>query len=649
MRALGLIVLCAGCSSLLGIEDVTEETAPPNTVIGTAATRCLQIGGFVEQPRDLSAASIRALIPDATDPSGFRTSLGTGTTDGTFRIDNVPDGVEYTFALDNAFYVTSQHLLDLHWDMATRCDPQAAVADVATPVTLAVTGSTPAIVQTKNRPTRDSYRVASTALAYSSSLDAPVDGETGTARTLDWLTSNRFNDVPPYLVDQAAGDDLTVTHHRTTREPFSEFSPDQTMSRSVLLETMAATGVTLANGTPATVTGTYAAVTANQQLLTSIDRVLYDAAFAGSEAYNGGLSVGVNASAVPNNDGDGISLLAYDLDDWSHGASFSFYRDEPYADPFPADWERYVTVRYGTLRFFSVDDISNYGSFGGYTAALQLVGTPDLGPQITIPTNVMIGGQPFTLGGSILVADAAPIQMSWSAVSGARTYELIVSRFVVSGANTSAETIATLQTANTQIAIPAQVFGVSAFYTLRLAATVTPADYQNGELVSNGIPAVRAELASGLFRIGPTCGNGAVDSGEACDGEAMDCDRDCTRPTCGDGMVNTLAGEQCDTLEDTHGCDSDCTFNECGDGYVNYVTEDCEMPGSATCDATCHYVAECGNGMIEAPEACDGDPLTCNPDCTLFACGDGYLQSTEACDDGNTDDGDTCSSTCSLP
>jgi fibro-slime domain-containing protein len=66
----------------------------------------------------------------------------------------------------------------------------------------------------------------------------------------------------------------------------------------------------------------------------------------------------------------------------------------------------------------------------------------------------------------------------------------------------------------------------------------------------------------------------------------------------------------------------------------------------------------CGDGIVSVGEECDdgtaentGAYGKCNPDCTLGPrCGDGILDSDhEQCDDGNTVDGDGCSSTCTVP
>jgi len=49
----------------------------------------------------------------------------------------------------------------------------------------------------------------------------------------------------------------------------------------------------------------------------------------------------------------------------------------------------------------------------------------------------------------------------------------------------------------------------------------------------------------------PSCGNGIVEPGEWCDdaGESPTCDENCSDVVCGDGDINTAAGEECDDAE----------------------------------------------------------------------------------------------------
>ena len=133
-------------------------------------------------------------------------------------------------------------------------------------------------------------------------------------------------------------------------------------------------------------------------------------------------------------------------------------------------------------------------------------------------------------------------------------------------------------------------------------------------LWGNGIPAY--------------CGNGSIEAQEQCDdgGESETCDDDCTEASCGDGVLNGLAGEVCD------------------DG--NTVTEVCDY-GLTSCEV-CNFLCQpqpgtakfCGDGNVDYTygESCDeqGETALCDSDCTSVSCGDGMYNPTagEACDEG---------------
>ena len=56
------------------------------------------------------------------------------------------------------------------------------------------------------------------------------------------------------------------------------------------------------------------------------------------------------------------------------------------------------------------------------------------------------------------------------------------------------------------------------------------------------------------------CGDGEVTAPETCDagGESATCNLDCSAASCGDGTLNTSAGEECDdgNLVDGDGCNT---------------------------------------------------------------------------------------------
>jgi cysteine-rich repeat protein len=134
------------------------------------------------------------------------------------------------------------------------------------------------------------------------------------------------------------------------------------------------------------------------------------------------------------------------------------------------------------------------------------------------------------------------------------------------------------------------------------------------------------------------CGDGVVAGGEQCDdgGESATCDANCTVASCGDGTINTTAGEICDDggTADGDGCDVDCLVEL---GY--------ECTGEPS---TCQV--DCGDGIVFGGEECDdgGETAACDANCTFASCGDGDLNATagETCDDGNTTSGDGCDATC---
>jgi fibro-slime domain-containing protein len=169
-----------------------------------------------------------------------------------------------------------------------------------------------------------------------------------------------------------------------------------------------------------------------------------------------------------------------------------------------------------------------------------------------------------------------------------------------------------------------------------------------------------------------TCGDDIVAGTEQCDNGTNNqppataygagvCTTMCTlAPYCGDDIVQTQDGEQCDdgTNLATYGgassmvCGPGCKYAPyCGDGKVQNPPEKCDngandVPvtsnpyGSGICTTNCTPAPYCGDGIKNGDEQCDdgvnnGSYGTCNPNCTLAAyCGDGIVNGSEKCDDG---------------
>ena len=161
-----------------------------------------------------------------------------------------------------------------------------------------------------------------------------------------------------------------------------------------------------------------------------------------------------------------------------------------------------------------------------------------------------------------------------------------------------------------------------------------------------------------------SCGDGALNAGEQCDGGpnnpgGLACTPECTTNICGDSYVG--AGEACDPGPDPQNglaCTPACTVNVCGDGYlgVGELCDDGPNNGAGQpCTAACTS-AKCGDGMPGAGETCDdGNPNNndaCLNTCQPATCGDDFLhEGTENCDEGANNGmyGGPCSVTCDGP
>ncbi|HEV8246417.1 MAG TPA: DUF4215 domain-containing protein, partial [Polyangiaceae bacterium] len=125
--------------------------------------------------------------------------------------------------------------------------------------------------------------------------------------------------------------------------------------------------------------------------------------------------------------------------------------------------------------------------------------------------------------------------------------------------------------------------------------------------------------------------------------------------SCGDGMLNAVAGESCDdgNLNPNDGCGPTCTLDP---GFA------CPNPG-----APCVNIENCGDGNVSGNEQCDdanqnssdgcSDACQVEPGwtcptagsrCIAAECGDGLRAGTEQCDDLNSDSADGCSATCQV-
>lgn len=122
---------------------------------------------------------------------------------------------------------------------------------------------------------------------------------------------------------------------------------------------------------------------------------------------------------------------------------------------------------------------------------------------------------------------------------------------------------------------------------------------------------------------GAVCGDGELDPGEVCDdGNQISgdgCSADCqSNEECGNGIVDTAVGEQCDDGSETASCDADCSFAECGDGTRNATAGE-----------------ECDDGDNQNGDGCDAQCQTESCDSSV----DGDFDGSDECSDCDDTDG----------
>ena len=152
------------------------------------------------------------------------------------------------------------------------------------------------------------------------------------------------------------------------------------------------------------------------------------------------------------------------------------------------------------------------------------------------------------------------------------------------------------------------------------------------------------------------CGNGKLESKEECDDgnstEGDGCSNTCMKEFCGDGIVQTAIGEQCDngavcSHDPSISCRANIDCNRCM-LIIGAKTKRCGRDPYATiCESDIHCTdVEKSNTCLYYTKL---DP-SCSSTCIKSEpiCGNGKLEAKEQCDDNNEDDEDGCSSMCTV-
>ena len=565
---------------------------------------------------DLTGHEIAAYLPDAAEPTGYRVVPATVTGPGGFRIDGVPEDVEYVLRFappgePAAYFVTSARELDLGHAVAGR--PDAVAASAPQPVTLELADLQ--AWQAGDRLIATSYRTGTEC-----AVPAPAVGAIEVDATFDWAEPACRGAA---LLDDAAGDRLEVAHVRSAGQVDSLGRLRATERTVDLFETG---GVTMAAGAPATISGALVQVSEDQLVRFGFSRTMFDAGHDPRTALvPASARVEVMASAGAERGVVlGPPIAAVTFADWSRDAALTSTLEVPAGDGFDAALPRVHLQSYARRRTLRRPDTTGAAHLDAETRIARWFAPPvPSGPSIGPPTNLTVGGRPGAEGGGLRLTGPGPITVDWITVATASEYELTVLRADDEAGTTRLVPVATLTSAASILDVPAEVFAGGTWFAFRLTVRQNGTLYAEGRLRARTLPSGSAAAVSGLYRIGATCGDGVPGPDEECDPGDADtpaCDLDCTIPLCGDGYRNAAANEPCDTIDDSFACDDDCTVPVCGDGHTNPNLEDCDdgnLPDTGNgCSTGCKANNVCGDGVVQgAIEDCDPPGPACGPDC----------------------------------
>lgn len=439
---------------------------------------------------DLSAATIEALVPTA-DGTGYVTYPGTGSSDGTFTIPAVPEGVSYllhyfhTDSLRHYYVRTSERSVDLSYYSGQRIGAKTGTANTALTWS-GVTGI-------------DAWAATDQLLYYSADNELYLYGTApATGSTALNLTQSLNGSLLP---DSGAGDRVYVLQQRSTTSASGITA--LAVSKAVKLSDL-----TVTDGATTTVTSAQAAFTAPPVQSASFDfRCSEFAAYksAAAPAANVGASVRCDLYALALPGGatlpygeytSSADLLAYTTTSASD-VSTGLLR---FGNPFPSS--------YGVFGYAAASYGASYTAPGG-TIATTVTATisrrAPLGELTAGPITVLVGPPTaLRIDGADATAPSAAVRttptLSWSAPQTGTPshYEVNVIRLSLrTGTTRTIQTaFARFLTTEARLVLPAGVLTAGESYVFSIGSQLRPgADPQKplrGSLPSSSAVALTA-------------------------------------------------------------------------------------------------------------------------------------------------------------
>jgi hypothetical protein len=442
--------------------------APPDvatrTVSGHSILHLMTPTSVADVPTDLSHATIEVLVPP-----DFTPIYGSGGSDGTFSVPNVPVG-PYYFVAGAHYFVTSGDTIDLDYSAVGR--PTAVFVNQPTNLTFTVNAMTP----WQDGDEIEMYSPQSGTLAFdleaSATTGAPAASDTSLNSMVYDLRNASRNTAP----SAAAGDLVTVAHLSK--------ATDGTRNYTALSQTFTPVGLEVTNGGSATISDSFSAIPSSQTLATTWDRPAFAADL---------------AAHFPHADADNFSTFAITalprasmLGFYDAGPDLLFFAPGyttdtsavtaswPYGDPFPVDWGRIVWNRYYRYRLISLPGAQPapiYGRLLTYRDLSTLSASPMFEPGVGAVVNPTINGSDALALAAMTSIGATPT-LKWDppAIGIAAKYYVNVYSVVNQNGTTTLRKVAELETPDTQLVIPPMLLVTAQPYVFEIEARATSID-----------------------------------------------------------------------------------------------------------------------------------------------------------------------------
>jgi hypothetical protein len=466
------------------VDAVPADAAPLRTVNGELKIHLVGTAGVTDLVIDLSSLPVAALVgPD------FTAIPGVGATDGTFRIDGVPEG-PYDLKVNARYAELTASTIDLTGSAIGR--PGVIHTSASTPLVFDVS----ALEAWQATDELQLFSPETGGMAYAMETFATSGAPTAGATALAGFTYDLVRASDRALVDAAAGDQVTLTQLATRTAGTRTY---RTVTRA-----FTPAPFTVTPGDSEMLSGAFTTVDTSKMLDVLWDRPAFNADVTahapGQDSQNWSTFA---VSVIPEgttrgfyDDAPDVVVFApgYQTDTTAVSAAW------PYGDPYPAEWTRVAWVRFFKYRFMQLPGAAPTAVFTrlfSYYDLSSLSATAPLEPLVGLVVNPQINGMAAYGNGTLAGIGTSPT-ISWTAptVGTASRYYVGIYEVVASSGTTAFKQVASVDSARTEVHVPPGLLATGHTYVFMITARSSPNLDPAAHLAAYSLPEGQSQLVT---------------------------------------------------------------------------------------------------------------------------------------------------------